>query len=82
MTRHLELKPQYRYYEDGHFQELEQSIENVLSLPGKGVWIAVWNVMEERYEFGQSTGVRIERRWDITHLPEGFRAGLLLMGVS
>lgn len=82
MTRSLGIKPQYLYYADGHFEEREQSFDNVVSLPGKGVWIAVWNVFQEKYEFGQSTGVRIERVWDIEHLPGGFRTYLLLMGVT
>lgn len=74
------LKPQYRW-KDGHFQELPQTIENVSSMPIKGTYVAIWNGFNQKYEFGESDGLRINRVWDKDHLPDGFRSGLLLMGV-
>lgn len=74
-------KPQYRW-RDGHFQELVHDIDNVLSLPSKGTCIACWNDFESKWEFGISTGTRIDRFWHIGAVPNEFRTYLLLMGVS
>lgn len=76
----LTLKPQYRW-RDGHFQELIQNLDNVLSMPSKGTYVAVWNDFTQTYEFGESTGRRFDRRC-ADALPGGFRAALLLLGVS
>jgi hypothetical protein len=76
------FKPQYRWRECGEFMELQQTLDNVLTMPPRNTWVAVWNDFENRYEYGWSTGHKIERVWDSDHLPEPFKAGLLLVGLS
>jgi len=74
--------PQYRYYEDGTFEQVVHDWEHVVRLPSRGTYLAVWNDFDQRWEFAISTGTRTDRVWDSTHLPAPFRAGLLLAGVQ
>jgi hypothetical protein len=75
-----DLNPQYRWL-DGHFQELTQTIDNVLYMLLKDTYVVVWNDFNQKYDWGISNGRHIERVWDFDHLPAEFRVHLLLLGV-
>lgn len=72
-------KPPTYEWVNGHFSELPFE---VIPVPYRGKYIVRWHDFDGRYEYAQSNGYHWDRVWDVEHLPNEFRAHLLLLGIT